>query len=90
MTNLKVYAMLPDELTNFVHNIAQAGDVATSYNAMTKRRYIYFCTKDNIGKDVNPVWMMVDEREMYKNYFKNMSLEEKVDFLIDKYIQDNT
>lgn len=90
MTNLKVYVMSPDELDNFVHNIAQAGDVATSYNAMTKRRYMYFCTRDNIGKDVNPVWMMVDEREMYENYFKNMSLEEKVDFLIDKYIQNNT
>lgn len=81
--------MLPEELTNFVHNIAQVGDVATSYNAETKRRYIYFCTKGNIGKDVNPIWMMVDERAMYKNYFKNMSLEEKVNFLIDNYIQNN-
>lgn len=46
--------------------------------------------KKNIGKDINPVWMMVDEREMLKNMFENMTLKQKVDFLIDKYIQDNT
>ena len=87
---LKLYAMAPDRLTDWVRNNAQAGDIATTYDSATKRRYFYFCNEKNIGKDVNPVWMMVDERQMLISMFQNMTLEEKVDFLIDKYIQDNT
>ena len=34
MTKLKAYVMLPDELTNFVHNIAQAGDSNMSSQQM--------------------------------------------------------
>lgn len=85
----KLYAMLPSQLTDFVHNKAQVGDIATTYDSVTNRRYIYFCTPDNIGKDINPTWMMVDEKAMLKNMFENMTLEEKVNFLINKYIQDN-
>lgn len=90
MISPRVYVMLPDELTDFVHHRAQAGDVATTYDAGTKRRYMYFCTPDNIGKDVDPFWVAVDERAVLKSYFESMSLEEKVNFLIDKYIQNNT
>ena len=85
----KIYAMLPNQLEDFVHNKAQAGDVATTYDSTTKSRYIYFCGPNNIGKDINPIWMMVDEKQMMKSMFENMTLEQKVDFLIDKYIQDN-
>lgn len=85
----KLHAMSPDKLTDFVRNKAQAGDIAYTYDSATERNYIYFCTEKNIGKDVNPVWMMIDEKQMLKNMFKNMTLEEKVDFIIDKYIKDN-
>lgn len=84
-----VYSMLPNELADFVHNKAQVGDIALTRDSTTDQRYIYFCTAENIGKDINPVWMMIDERQMLKNMFTNMTLDQKVDFLIDKYIQDN-
>lgn len=86
----KVHAMLPNQLADFVHNKAQVGDIAYTHDSVTNKRYIYFCNEKNIGKDVNPVWMMVYERGMLKNMFDNMTLKQKVDFLIDKYIQDNT
>ena len=81
--------MLPDQLTDFVQNTAQAGDVAITKSPITNDEYIYFCTKENIGKDANPCWMKVDKEGMLKNMFERMTLEEKVNFLIDKYIQDN-
>lgn len=84
----KLYAILPEQLVDFVRNTAQAGDIATTYDSKTKRRYVYFCNEKNIGKDINPAWMMIDERWMLKNRFKSMTLEEKIDFLIDKYIDD--
>ena len=84
----KMYAMRSEELVDFVRNKAQAGDIATTYEPTTRRRYMYFCNEENIGKDINPTWLMVDERWMLKNRFRNMTLEEKVDFLIDKYIDN--
>lgn len=90
MNNIKVIAMRPDELEHFVHEIARPGDIATAYDSKTKRRYVYFCTHDNIGKSAKPAWMMVDERSLWEYRFNSMSLEEKVDFLIDRYISENT
>lgn len=89
MISPKLYAMRPKDLDDFVHNMAKAGDIATTYDEQTRKRFMYFCTEENIGKDVDPHWEMVDEKEIWKYYFNHMSLEEKVDFLIDKYIQDN-
>lgn len=86
----RLYAMSPDQLTDFVRNRAQVGDIATTYDSATDRKYIYFCTEKNIGKDIDPFWMVVDEKWILKNMFENITLEEKVDFLINKYIQDNT
>lgn len=89
MISPKMYAMQPKDLDDFVHNKAKAGDIATAYDETTKKRFMYFCTDKNIGKDVDSHWVMVDEKEIRKHCFNYMSLEEKVDFLIDKYIQDN-
>ena len=83
-----IYAMLPERLADFVHNKAQDGDIATTYDLATNRRFFYFCTEKNIGKDIeNPCWMMINEKVLFKSMFENMTLEEKVDFLIDKYIE---
>lgn len=86
--NLKVCSMLPEQLDNFVRNTARAGDVAVAYDNATRRRYIYFCTHENIGKDARPVWMAIDERSIIENRLQTMTLEEKVDFLIDQYIEN--
>jgi len=86
----KVVAMLPSELDDFVHNIAEAGNIAYTYDSRTDEKYVYFCTPDNIGKDIEPVWMMLDETQLLRSMLENMTLEEKVEFLIDKYIQENT
>lgn len=87
-SNIKVHAMLPEQLDDFVRNTARAGDVAVAYDNATRRRYMYFCTEDNIGKGANPVWIAVDERWIIENRLKSMTLEEKVDFLIDQYIEN--
>lgn len=86
----KVYSMQLGDLKNFVQNIAQPGDIAMSHHRETKRTYIYICTKENIGKNIEPAWTMVDERALWKHYFSGMSLEEKVDFLMNVYIQNVT
>ena len=82
----KIYYMLPEQLITFVHNIAIPGDIAYSYDAKTERHSVYFCTTENVGEDVNPYWMITDERAMLRERLKTMSLEEKIDFLIDRII----
>lgn len=82
----KIYYMAPGDLTNFVHNIAVPGDIAYSYDAQTERRYIYYCTTENIGKEVNPFWMLIDEQAMLRERLKTMSLEEKIDFIIERLL----
>jgi len=84
--NPKNYYMLPGELANFVHNKAIPGDIAYSYDAITERHYIYYCTTENIGKDVTPYWAITDKKEMIRERLKSMSLEEKIDFLIERLI----
>lgn len=83
-----VYAMSPDKLDDFVHNKASVGDILMSYDAVRNRRLIYLCNEKNIGKDIYPVWMAFDEEELLRNQLRNMTLEEKVDFLLDKYIEN--
>lgn len=53
--------MLPDELEDYVHNEAIVGDILRSWHHERGivREYIYICTKDNIGKDVKPYWMVL-------------------------------
>lgn len=41
----KVHAMLPNQLADFVHNKAQVGDIAYTYDSATNKRYIYFCNE---------------------------------------------
>ena len=38
------------------------------------------------GEDENPYWIMLDTTSYWKEYFDNMSLEEKVNYLINKEI----
>lgn len=54
--------MLPDELEDYIHKKAVAGDILRSFSNEdgTYEEYIYICTKDNIGKDVKPCWMVLD------------------------------
>lgn len=53
--------ILPDELEDYVHNKAIVGDILRSFSNEhgVTREYIYVCTKDNIGKDVKPYWMVL-------------------------------
>ena len=55
----KTVFMLPDELEYYVHNEAIPGDLLRSFSneCGVKIEYIYYCNKDNIGKDVKPYWM---------------------------------
>lgn len=88
MGNGCAYAMSPSKLDDFVHNKASVGDILISYDAVHNRRLIYFCNEKNIGKDIHPFWISFDEKELLRNQLRNMTLEEKVDFLLDKYIEN--
>lgn len=83
------YLVPIDGLKKFVHSTASAGDIAIAYDEMRDRRFWYICTKDNIGEDIEPYWM--DERIITKmileNKFGNMTMEEKIDLLMDDYIE---
>jgi hypothetical protein len=61
MSSLKVVYMLPDELEDYIHNKAVVGDILKSFSNEDGiyREYIYICTKNNIGKDIKPYWMIV-------------------------------
>lgn len=85
-----MYVINPDQLTEFVRNKAQSGDIVTAYDSRFDRRYYYFCTEKNVGKDATPYWMVLDEKILLKSMFENMTLEQKVDFLINEYIRNNT
>lgn len=85
--NAKVYYIGVNQLFDFVRDIAEPGDIAMSYDALTESRYIYFCTHENIGEEVNPLWTMYDEKAILRERVKHMTLEEKIDFLVDKFIE---
>ena len=89
---LKVVSLLPSKLEYYVHTKAKVGEILLSYDNETRRRLIYFCNKNNIGKDVKPSWIMINEYNLLetslRNQFEHMTLEEKVDFLIDRHIEN--
>ena len=85
-----VYYMSMDKLTDFVRNKARPGDIAFSRDRYANREYVYRCTHDNIGEGVEPYWLMLDSGYFLRQKLKSMSLEEKIDFLIDKYISEHT
>ena len=60
MRKPKTIYMLPDELEYYVHNEAIEGDILKCFYSEhgITRVCIYVCTKDNIGKDVKPYWMV--------------------------------
>ena len=86
----KVYRILFSDLYDFVRNKAQPGDIVTCNHPSTKHTYIYYCTHDNIGENANPYWIVVDEKAYWRKYFEKMTLEDKVNFLIENFIQNNT
>ena len=55
-----VYMASPDYLEDYVHNEAIPGDILICVfdEYGVTRECIYHCTKDNIGKDVKPYWMV--------------------------------
>lgn len=77
---MRIIKMKRDKLTKFVHEYAQPGDIAISDDHCG----IYCCTEYNIGKNINnPKWFAYRYEDFIQKYFvKNMTLEEKVDFLI--------
>lgn len=56
--------------------------------------YVHTCTPSTLSGKENPTWTMVSVCNPYhvylKQQFNKLSLEEKVDFLIDKYIESIT
>lgn len=90
MEILQVVSLSSEQLIDYVHNKAKSGEILTTYDRTLEKRYVYFCNEENIGKNANPYWVMIDEHFLYKKQlemlFENMTLEEKIDFLIEKYI----
>lgn len=68
----RFYAIEPDQLTDFVCNVAMPGDIATTYSYENDARYFYICTEKNIGKDVVPYWTVLFDSlkdEYCKHFF---------------------
>ena len=84
------YSIRINELEDFVHNKAKPDDILTAYDHYLDRHYYYLCTDDNIGKNVSPSWMTSTNflRTTLIEKFKKMTLDEKVDFLIEEYISN--
>ena len=90
MNAIHIKSILPEQLDDFVHNKAEPGDIVTSYDSVRGIRYWYFCTKDNVCKGITPFWESNSSlhRVMLENQFKDMSLEQKIDFLVNDYIEN--
>ena len=86
---MSVVWLTPESLDKYVKYEASPEDVCVSYDAYYDYHYIFVCNKDNIGKNANPYWTRFEyfEEELMRNQFKNMSLEEKINLLIDDYIE---
>lgn len=50
-----------------------------------KGTYIYFYKPE----DENPFWTKIDENQIRRDIFSTMTLEQKVDYLIEDYIYRN-
>ena len=87
-----IIIIFQEQLDDYVRNKAKPGDVLISRNKYTDEQYMYFCNKDNIGKYAMPRWVSgkLVNKFILEAQFKDMTLEEKVDFLIDEYIKNNT
>ena len=47
--------------------------------------YVYFYKPE----DENPFWIKIDTNQVWRDIFDTMTLEQKVDFLIEDYIRRN-
>jgi hypothetical protein len=81
-----VIRMKLDQLDDFIRNRAHAGDIAMARDPSTEYEYVCLCKEEHISGKVKPFWSRLDERALWKAYFDNMTLEQKVDYLIDEYI----
>lgn len=86
---MSVVWLTTESLEKYVKYDANPGDVCVSYDAYYDYHYIFVCNKYNIGENANPYWTRFEhfEKELMINQFKNMSLEEKINLLIDDYIE---
>lgn len=86
----RIFRIKLDQLDDFIRNTAQPGDVALATDPRTVWEYMCVCKKDHISGKAKPYWTRVDTRALWKAYFANMTLEQKVDFLIDEYIDKHS
>lgn len=57
-----IYLKSLDDLEEYVHNKAILGDVlmCISNEYGSTRVYVYYCTKENIGENVKPYWLVLE------------------------------
>ena len=57
-----IYLKSLDDLEEYVHNKAILGDVliCVSNEYGLTRVYMYYCTKENIDKNVKPYWLILE------------------------------
>lgn len=86
--NFRVCRIKFEELKNFILTDASAGDIAIAYTPECDRNYVYICNSQNIGPNAPscPAWTLLDEERLLNKAFEYMSLEDKVDFLINDYL----
>ena len=82
MSNLICKYIQKDKLKDYIKNTqCKPGEIFISKDRFNNTLvYVYN------PEDENPYWLMLDTTSCWKTYFDNMSLEEKVDYLINKEI----
>lgn len=65
----------------------KAGEAFITVNqyGYDKGMYIYFYNPE----DENPFWTKIDGSQIWRDLFSTMTLEQKVDYLIEDYIRRN-
>ena len=59
--------------------------VTVNHSGYNRGTYVYFYKPE----DENPLWIKIDESQIWRKSFDLMTLEQKVDFLIEDYIRRN-
>ena len=89
---MSVVILKSNELEDYVKNKAVPGDIlyAEQSAEVGKFQYVYICTASNIGECAEESqWQPIGRlaEQIVRKQFEGMTLEEKVDYLIERQIE---
>lgn len=82
----RCYFIRKEQLYEFV-STAEIGDILMSHDNATGQDYICYCTEDIVRGKREAAWFLIDYESIMRNKVASMTLEEKVDFLVEREIR---